>query len=76
MDAAPDLPPLLSLIQHFLGLEVSQMSVLLHLIGVLMEKLEPVLAALGVRDVVSGLIDHFLVTPLIGLSARDRPHND
>jgi len=76
MDAMPDLPPLLSLIQRFLGLEASQLSVLLHLIGALMEKLEPVLAALSVRDVVSGLIDHFLVTPLIGLSARDCSHND
>jgi len=76
MDVTPDLPPLFSLIQRFLGLEASQLSVLLHLIGALMEKLEPVLAALGVRDVVSGLIDHFLVTPLIGLSAQDRSHND
>jgi len=76
LDAAPDLPPLLSLIQRFLGLEVSQMGVLLHLIGLLMEKLEPVLAALGVHDVVSGLIEHFLLTPSTGLSGRDLSHND
>jgi len=76
LDAAPDLPPLLSLVQRFLGLEVSQMGVLLHLIGLLLEKLEPVLAALGVRDVVSGLFEHFLLNPSTGLSGRDLSHND
>jgi len=76
MDAAPDLPPVLSLIQRVLGLEASQLSVLLHLVCVLMEKLEPVLKALGIHDVMGGLIDRFLVTPLIGLSARDSSHNN
>jgi len=76
VDVEPDLPPILLLVQRFLGLEASHLSAFLHLVCVLMEKLEPMLRTLGIHDIMSGLVDRFLLTPLVGPSARDSSRND
>jgi len=76
VDPEPELPPILLLVQRFLGLEASHLSALLQLACVLMERLEPILKALGIHDIMGGFVESFLLTPFVGLSARDSSRND
>jgi len=76
LGAASDPSPFVSLIQGFLGLEPSQLCVLVQLICAVMGKLEPILRVLGVYNAVSDLIDRYLIAPLTGLSAGGVSRDD